>query len=87
MYEAATIEDVHLAYEHLKVNEESLFACVGVAGSQAGEDINGKCYQITKNLIVVSCFEYYLVGWNMHLTIYSFHNYLVKALIFSACCL
>ncbi|OVA08777.1 Peptidase M16 [Macleaya cordata] len=42
LYEAATIEDIYQAYEHLKVDEDSLFSCIGVAGSQAGEDISGK---------------------------------------------
>ncbi|XP_011084700.1 stromal processing peptidase, chloroplastic isoform X2 [Sesamum indicum] len=39
LYEAATIEDVYLAYEQLKIDENSLFSCIGVAGSQAGEAI------------------------------------------------
>ncbi|XP_068647590.1 stromal processing peptidase, chloroplastic [Aristolochia californica] len=41
LYEAATIEDVHLAYEYLKVDEESLYSCIGIAGAQTGEDIAG----------------------------------------------
>eukprot|EP00262_Sarcandra_glabra_P006852 TRINITY_DN19408_c0_g1_i1.p1 TRINITY_DN19408_c0_g1~~TRINITY_DN19408_c0_g1_i1.p1 ORF type:complete len:1305 (+),score=239.03 TRINITY_DN19408_c0_g1_i1:116-3916(+) len=41
LYEAATIEDIYLAYEHLKVDEDSLFSCIGIAGAQAGEDISG----------------------------------------------
>ncbi|KAF9602274.1 hypothetical protein IFM89_026362 [Coptis chinensis] len=36
LYEVATIEDVYLAYEFLKVDEDSLFSCIGVVGSQAG---------------------------------------------------
>ncbi|KAL5975448.1 hypothetical protein ACLOJK_019770 [Asimina triloba] len=40
LYEAATIEDVYLAYEHLRVDEGSMFSCVGIAGAQAGEDIS-----------------------------------------------
>ncbi|XP_077254187.1 insulinase (Peptidase family M16) family protein isoform X2 [Tasmannia lanceolata] len=40
LYEAATIEDVNLAYEHLKVDEGSLYSCIGIAGAQAGEDIS-----------------------------------------------
>ncbi|KAL0397213.1 UNVERIFIED_CONTAM: Stromal processing peptidase, chloroplastic [Sesamum calycinum] len=39
LYEAATIEDVYLAYEQLKIDENSLFSCIGVAGSQAGEAV------------------------------------------------
>ena len=42
LYEAATIEDVYVAYEQLKVDEDSLYSCIGVAGAQAGEEINGK---------------------------------------------
>ena len=42
LYEAATIEDIYHAYEQLKVDEDSLYSCVGVAGTQAGEEINGK---------------------------------------------
>ncbi|KAL8474428.1 hypothetical protein ACS0TY_031045 [Phlomoides rotata] len=37
LYEAATLEDVYAAYEHLKIDDNSLFSCIGVAGSQAGE--------------------------------------------------
>ncbi|KAI5599660.1 hypothetical protein BDE02_02G211200 [Populus trichocarpa] len=40
LYEAATIEDIYLAYEQLKVDEDSLYSCIGVAGTQAGEEIN-----------------------------------------------
>ncbi|WOK95316.1 stromal processing peptidase, chloroplastic [Canna indica] len=40
LYEAATIDDIYIAYEHLKVDDTSLFCCVGVAGVQAGEDIS-----------------------------------------------
>lgn len=42
LYEAAMIEDIYVAYEHLKVDDTSLFCCIGVAGAQAGEDISGK---------------------------------------------
>lgn len=38
--EAVTVEDIHLAYDSLKVDDDSLFSCVGIAGSQAGEDIS-----------------------------------------------
>ncbi|KAK6127821.1 hypothetical protein DH2020_038423 [Rehmannia glutinosa] len=37
LYEAATVEDVYIAYEQLKIDENSLYSCIGVAGSQAGE--------------------------------------------------
>ncbi|KAJ6880301.1 stromal processing peptidase [Populus alba x Populus x berolinensis] len=40
LYEAATIEDIYAAYEQLKVDEDSLYSCIGVAGAQAGEEIN-----------------------------------------------
>ncbi|KAB1203490.1 putative zinc protease PqqL [Morella rubra] len=39
LYEAASIEDIYLAYEQLKVDENSLYSCIGVAGAQAGEEI------------------------------------------------
>ncbi|XP_065861526.1 stromal processing peptidase, chloroplastic isoform X2 [Euphorbia lathyris] len=38
LYEAATMEDIYLAYEQLKVDENSLYSCIGVAGSQAGDE-------------------------------------------------
>lgn len=47
LYEAATIEDVYIAYEHLKIDEGSLFSCIGIAGAQAGEDISGKAFSLT----------------------------------------
>ncbi|MCL7025364.1 hypothetical protein MKW94_015068 [Papaver nudicaule] len=40
LYEAATIEDIYEAYDQLKIDEDSLFSCVGVAGSQAGKDVS-----------------------------------------------
>ncbi|KAL7592415.1 hypothetical protein Lser_V15G32592 [Lactuca serriola] len=40
LYEAATIEDVYLAYEQLKIDEQSLYCCIGVAGAQAGDDVS-----------------------------------------------
>ncbi|KAM7253324.1 hypothetical protein ACFE04_025942 [Oxalis oulophora] len=36
LYEAATIEDVYLAYEQLKVDDDSLYSCIGIAGQ--GQD-------------------------------------------------
>ncbi|XP_030532446.1 stromal processing peptidase, chloroplastic [Rhodamnia argentea] len=39
LYEAATIEDIFLAYDQLKIDESSLYSCVGIAGAQAGEEI------------------------------------------------
>ncbi|KAK9684952.1 hypothetical protein RND81_10G245300 [Saponaria officinalis] len=41
LYEAATIEDVYVAYNQLKVDEDSLYACIGVAGAQARDEISG----------------------------------------------
>ncbi|KAL5778469.1 hypothetical protein ACOSP7_011395 [Xanthoceras sorbifolium] len=41
LYEAATIEDIYLAYQQLKVDENSLYSCVGIAGAQAGEEDAG----------------------------------------------
>ncbi|KAJ0988100.1 hypothetical protein J5N97_006456 [Dioscorea zingiberensis] len=40
LYEAATVEDIYLAYQYLKVDDASLFSCVGVAGAQAIEDLS-----------------------------------------------
>ncbi|XP_022965458.1 stromal processing peptidase, chloroplastic-like isoform X1 [Cucurbita maxima] len=38
LYEAATIDDVYIAYDQLKVDADSLYTCIGVAGAQAGEE-------------------------------------------------
>ncbi|CAH9112963.1 unnamed protein product [Cuscuta epithymum] len=40
LYEAATIKDIYVAYEQLKIDEGSLFSCIGIAGGNAGEDIS-----------------------------------------------
>lgn len=40
LYEAATIEDIYVAYQYLKVDDASLFSCVGVAGEQSSEDLS-----------------------------------------------
>ncbi|CAM0909938.1 unnamed protein product [Alopecurus aequalis] len=40
LYESATIEDLYLAYEHLKVDDSSLFSCIGIAGAESGDDMN-----------------------------------------------
>lgn len=42
LYEAATVEDVYVAYEQLKIDENCLFSCIGIAGSQAGEPVIGE---------------------------------------------
>ncbi|CAL0332060.1 unnamed protein product [Lupinus luteus] len=39
LYDVATVEDVYLAYEQLKVDENSLYSCIGIAGAQAGQEI------------------------------------------------
>jgi len=44
LYEAATIEDTYLAYEQLKVDEDSLYSCIGVAGAQTVQNIAGAVY-------------------------------------------
>ncbi|XP_016500156.1 stromal processing peptidase, chloroplastic isoform X1 [Nicotiana tabacum] len=40
LYETATIEDIYVAYEQLKIDENSLYSCIGIAGAQAGEDVS-----------------------------------------------
>lgn len=42
LYEAATIGDIYLAYEQLKIDDNSLYSCIGIAGVQAGEEILGE---------------------------------------------
>ncbi|XWS24637.1 hypothetical protein CRYUN_Cryun28dG0119700 [Craigia yunnanensis] len=37
LYEAASIQDIYLAYDQLKVDEDSLYSCIGIAGVHAGE--------------------------------------------------
>lgn len=44
LYEAATIEDIYLAYEQLKVDDNSLYSCIGIAGAQTPQDIAGVEY-------------------------------------------
>ncbi|KAF2535055.1 hypothetical protein F2Q68_00019972 [Brassica cretica] len=39
LYEAASVEDIYVAYNQLKVDEDSLYSCIGIAGAQAGEDV------------------------------------------------
>ncbi|GMH25761.1 hypothetical protein Nepgr_027604 [Nepenthes gracilis] len=40
LYEAATIEDIYLAYEQLKIEDDSLYSCIGIAGAQARDEIS-----------------------------------------------
>lgn len=42
LYEAATIEDVYIAYNQLKIDDDSLYSCVGVAGTQAIDELSGE---------------------------------------------
>lgn len=42
LYEVATVKDLYLAYDQLKIDESSLYSCIGVAGAQAGEEIAGE---------------------------------------------
>ncbi|ONH98914.1 hypothetical protein PRUPE_7G271900 [Prunus persica] len=39
LYEVAAIEDVYLAYDQLKVDDDSIYSCIGVAGAQAGDEM------------------------------------------------
>ncbi|MCO5603407.1 hypothetical protein L7F22_057557 [Adiantum nelumboides] len=41
LYEAATVEDVYNAYDLLKVDDESVFTCMGVAGAQISKEDPG----------------------------------------------
>lgn len=38
LYEAATIDDVYNAYDLLKVDDESVFTCMGIAGAQTSKE-------------------------------------------------
>ncbi|KAI0496559.1 hypothetical protein KFK09_022879 [Dendrobium nobile] len=40
LYEAASIEDIYVAYQYLKVDDASLFSCIGVAGVHSSEDLS-----------------------------------------------
>uniref|UniRef100_A0A0D6QV97 Peptidase M16 C-terminal domain-containing protein n=1 Tax=Araucaria cunninghamii TaxID=56994 RepID=A0A0D6QV97_ARACU len=40
-YEGTTIDDVYNTYSYLKVDDDSLFTCIGISGSQVGEDVAG----------------------------------------------
>ncbi|KAF3446963.1 hypothetical protein FNV43_RR12143 [Rhamnella rubrinervis] len=39
LYEAASVEEIYLAYEQLKVDEDSLYSCIGIAGAQADDGV------------------------------------------------
>ncbi|KAK7405953.1 hypothetical protein VNO78_07565 [Psophocarpus tetragonolobus] len=39
LYEVAAIEDIYVAYEQLKVDENSLYSCIGIAGALAEQDV------------------------------------------------
>lgn len=47
LYEAATIDDVYIAYDQLKVDADSLYTCIGIAGAQAGEESIGENFCIS----------------------------------------
>lgn len=47
LYEAATIDDVYIAYDQLKVDADSLYTCIGIAGAQAGEESIGEEFLIS----------------------------------------
>lgn len=40
LYEAAVIKDVYTAYAQLKIDDDSLYSCIGVAGAHTGEEIS-----------------------------------------------
>ncbi|KAI8567809.1 hypothetical protein RHMOL_Rhmol02G0150500 [Rhododendron molle] len=42
LYEGVTVEDIYLAYDQLKIDESSMYSCVGVVGAQVVEEISGK---------------------------------------------
>lgn len=42
LYEVAAIEDIYLAYDQLKVEDYSIYSCIGVAGAQAGDEMTGE---------------------------------------------
>ena len=42
LYDAAGIEDIYLAYDQLKVDEDFLYSCIGIAGAQDDQEIAGK---------------------------------------------
>ncbi|KAL3693392.1 hypothetical protein R1sor_007043 [Riccia sorocarpa] len=37
LYEVATADDIYNAYNHLCLDDDSLFTCIGIAGSEAGK--------------------------------------------------
>lgn len=57
LYEAATVEDVYVAYEQLKVDENCLFSCIGIAGSQAGDHVTGevRCVELVICELLRNC--------------------------------
>lgn len=57
LHEAATVEDVYIAYEQLKIDENCLFSCIGIAGSQAGEPVIGevKCIKLVICELLFNC--------------------------------
>ncbi|KAK4804060.1 hypothetical protein SAY86_003877 [Trapa natans] len=45
LYESATIEDVYVAYDQLKIDDDSLYSCAGIAGTQAVEELSASMDQ------------------------------------------
>lgn len=78
LYEVATIEDIYLAYEQLKVDENSLYSCIGIAGAQTAQDIAGLVIFPMAN--IGSCFANFSKEfWNLNPD-FIFHLYLIWAL-------
>ncbi|XP_058202866.1 stromal processing peptidase, chloroplastic-like [Rhododendron vialii] len=42
LYEVVTVDDIYLAYDQLKIDESSMYSCVGFAGAQVVEEIFDK---------------------------------------------
>ncbi|MFS7976463.1 putative processing peptidase [Helianthus anomalus] len=42
LYEAATIEDVYLPYEQLKIDDQSLYCCIDITGAKADDEVSGE---------------------------------------------
>ena len=66
LYEAVTVEDIYLAYETLKVDDDSLFACVGIAGNRV-EDAAGNF--LFPNGIEIYILPYLIITCYLHLLV------------------
>lgn len=58
LYEVATIEDIYLAYDQLKVDENSLYSCIGIAGAQDAQDVAAGVVMFLMSNIE-SCFVFF----------------------------